>query len=84
MVTNERDNIEKHSYIFVRKSFQEMSTIFNGSTLFTPLIEDYAEVLLLRGPNLLEILFFVSISDHQQGSDYIDIKLTLVKVNDEN
>ena len=53
-----------NSYIFVRKSMLEMDKIFTGSTLFTTLIDDYAEVLLLRSPTLLEPLFFESVQDH--------------------
>ena len=48
----------------MRKSYQEMTTIFEGAILFTPLIRDFEEVLLLRGPYMMEQIFFEAISDH--------------------
>jgi hypothetical protein len=41
-----------------------MATIFEGATLFTPLVRDFEEVLLLRGPYMMEQIFFEAISDH--------------------
>jgi hypothetical protein len=72
------------SYIFVRKSFSEMEKIFKGNILFSTLIDDFAEVLLLRSATQMELIFFESIQDHQFSSEYKKIKLSFTIVNDQN
>lgn len=60
-VSNSEGAQRMSSYIFVRKTLEEMERVFRGNILFTTLIDDYAEVLLLRSPTRLEPLFFESV-----------------------